>query len=296
MQELSIVVTCTGRKTLSAAPGLRVRDLPDESLSRRADIWRERVRDTPGPRRPLRELYKGEAWKCSLALEQRAQAAGYEPTLYVASAGLGLQRADREAPGYGATFTAGHADAVSRDDVEGQAWWAALNTGEGATALADLPMRPTLLVLSDAYGSPLAADLQALGERNAEVLAVGGRAPVPGVKHLAANLALRAELGGSAMSLNQRIAATWLDRLAGKSLTAPDRFDQWDEWASAVQRVETWDRRPMTDDQVVRAIRSMRATNQGLAWSPALRVLRDSGYACEQKRFKRLFALATEEV
>lgn len=296
MQELTVVVTCTGRKTLPVAPGLSVRDLPNDSLAWRADTWRSRVHNARAPRRSLRQLYKGEAWQCSLELEQRARAAGYNPTMFVASAGLGLRPVDTDAPGYAATFTSGHADSVSLGDGEDRAWWSELCAGDDAIALADLPARPTLLVLSAAYASPLADDLEAFGARNPDVLVVGGGAPVPGVKQVAANRALRTELGGSAMSLNQRIAGAWLDRLHGRSLTAPDAFEQWDSWVAAVQRVETWDRRPVSDDMVMRAIRSMLAANARLAWSPALRVLRDSGYACEQKRFKRLFALAMEEL
>lgn len=296
MQELTIVVTCTGRKTLPVAPGLSLRDLPNDSLSRKADTWRSRVHLTSAPRRSLRRLYQGEAWQCSLELEQRARVAGYSPTMYVASAGLGLRPVDTEAPGYGATFTSGHADSVPLGDGEDRAWWSMLCAGDDAIALADLPPRPTLLVLSAAYASPLADDLETLGARNPNVLVVGGGAPAPGVKQLVANRALRTELGGSAMSLNQRIAGAWLDRLHGRDLTAPDAFEEWDSWVAAVERVETWDRRPMSDDMVVRTIRSMLAANDRLAWSPALRVLRDSGYACEQQRFKRLFALAREEL
>lgn len=294
MQELSIVVTCTARKVLAPSPGLRAGELSDESVSRRAAIWLEHFHRTSGPLRPLRELYKGEAWQQSLELERRATLAGFRPILYVASAGLGLRRADSEAPGYSATFTMGHADSVAANTADAARWWGALCEAQDALRLSSLPDVPTLVVLSAAYAGPLRRDVADLARTNSDVLVVGGGAPVSGTKHLTANRALRFVLGGSAMSINQRIAGAWIDRLGGRALTTSDAFREWDSWVAQVQRVETWDRHPMSDDAVTAAIRSMLTTSPNIAWSPALRALRSSGFACEQKRFKKLFMLVSE--
>jgi hypothetical protein len=240
----------------------------------------------------LRDLYLGEAWRCSLDLEARAEAAGFRPTLYVASAGLGLRDANDEAPAYAATFTAGQDDSVAESDAEARDWWAAMCAGGDYPGLAGLPKRPTLVVLSAAYGKPLSADLAALAATNPDVLVVGGTGPVPGATRIAADRSLRAELGGSVMSLNQRMAGAWLDRLAGRALNSADAIADWSSWSAKVQQVETWDRRTMTDEMVVRAVTTMLQDNARLSWSPALRILRESGYACEQKRFKHLFSIA----
>jgi hypothetical protein len=294
LQELSIVVTCTGRKVLAPSPELHAGDLPDESVSRRAEVWLERLHRTSSPLRALRELYKGEAWQQSLELERRATLAGFKPVLYVASAGLGLRRTDSKAPGYSATFTMGHADSVAANTADAARWWGALCEAHGVLKLSSLPDVPTLVVLSAAYAGPLRHDVADLARKNPDVLVVGGGAPVPGTKHLTANRALRFALGGSAMSINQRIAGAWIDRLGGRSLTTSDAFAEWDSWVAQVQRVESWDRHPMSDDAVTAAIRSMLTTSPSIAWSPALRALRSSGFACEQKRFKNLFTLVTE--
>lgn len=294
MSQLSIVVTCTDRKTLPPAPGLSARELPEGSLPERADMWRARVHSCDAERRTLRDLYKGEAWKCSLDLEKSAAALGLAPTTYVASAGLGLRQIDDVSPGYAATFATGHADSVVKRAGDAHQWWSALAAAPTALALADLPERPTLIVLSAAYSAPLADDLRALAAKNPDVLVVGGGQPVPRAKHVVANRALRAELRGTAMSLNQRIAQAWLNRLNGRPLTAPELFPEWDHWVDQVQQHETWNRTSMSDEAVIQAIRSMIDANQRLTWSPALRQLRDSGYACEQKRFKRLFTKASE--
>lgn len=295
MGQLSIVVTCTDRKTLSPASGLSARELPQGSLPERADTWRARLHSFDGERRTLRDLYKGEAWRRSLDVEKKATELDLAPTMYVASAGLGLCQVDDVAPGYAATFATGHADSVAERAGDARHWWSALSAGPTALALADLPRRPTLIVLSAAYAAPLADDLRALASTNPEVLVVGAVQPIPGARHVVANRALRAELRGTAMSLNQRMARAWLERLDGRPLTAPELFPEWERWVDRVRQPETWDRTPMSDEMAIKAIRSMIAANDRLTWSPALRQLRDSGYACEQKRFKKLFTKASEE-
>jgi hypothetical protein len=294
MRELSIVVTCTGRKSLPAAAGLSARDLPSDSLSHRADTWRRRVHRSSAPRRPLRNLYMGDAWVQSIGLERRARAAGFSPTTYVASAGLGLRPVDAYAPAYSATFTGGHPDRVVDATEDAQEWWAELCSDPAATTLAALRGRPALLVLSSAYATPLAEDLRALAAEDDEVLVVGGGPSVPGAHRLVANRALRSALHGSVMSLNQRMAATWLERLAGRHLTAPDAFSEWAAWVDEVQCVESWNRVPMTDDDVMGAIKAMLGAHRNISCSRALRMLRDSDFACEQQRFKRLFTEVTE--
>lgn len=294
MRGLSIVVTCTGRKSLPPEPGLSVRDLPAESLARRSDIWRDRVHTSRAPRRPLRELYRGEAWQRSLELTHHARTAGFVPTTYVASAGIGLRVLEHDAPAYAATFAAGHADSVAADDFDRGAWWESLGGLPGALTLSKLPTAPTLVVLSAAYASPLAPGLSVLAEQGADVLVVGGGRAIRGTKQLPANRGLRAALGGSAMSLNQRMAAAWLQRLDGRALTDSRLFAEWTAWEREAQRAESWSRQQLTDDQVMRLIDTMRSGDERLSPSKALRILRESGFACEQKRFTRLFASVME--
>ncbi|SKC66360.1 hypothetical protein SAMN04324258_2320 [Krasilnikoviella flava] len=294
MRELSIIVTCTGRKTLVPGPGLSARDLPGVSLARRSDIWRDRVLGAPGPRRRLRDLYKGDAWKRSILLERHAASVGFRPTLYVASAGLGLRHVESEAPGYAATFTLTHEDAVARTRLDAERWWAERCVDAGATTIAELPSAPTMVVMSAAYSAPLRGDISRLAQSNPNVLVVGGEGEVAGARRLPGNRSLRTELGGTMMSLNQRIAAAWLERLDGRDLLAEDAFPEWYAWEAEVAKPEVWDRRPMSDDSVMTAIRSMRTANPRLSRSEALRTLRSSGFACEQSRFGRLFARAME--
>ena len=61
MQNLTIVVTCTERKSLPVSADLQIRSLPDGSIPERYDTWRARL-DRAVDRVPLDLLYAGEAW------------------------------------------------------------------------------------------------------------------------------------------------------------------------------------------------------------------------------------------
>jgi hypothetical protein len=227
-------------------------------------------------------------------LSRHAAAAGFAPKVFVASAGLGLRTLDDEGPAYQATFGSMSADSVAEDDEGRGVWWRALQDLAGAHAITELPLGPTLVVLSAAYARPLSQDLAEFAVRGAEVLIVGGGKPVLGASQLVSNRGLRAALGGSGMSLNQRMAAAWLDRLDGRALTDAHAIEDWSTWESQTQRAEVWDRQALTDEMVVRAIRTLKLSDERISASRALRMLRESGFSCEQKRFGRLFAAVVD--
>ena len=54
-----------------------------------------------------------------------------------------------------------------------------------------------------------------------------------------------------------------------------------------------FERTPMTDDEVLQFI-ARESRGERPSWSAALRRLRDSGHACEQQRFRRLFLQSRE--
>lgn len=126
---LTIIVTCTDRKSLPVADDLRVRCLAPGSIEQRARTWIRQLNETH-PKRPLRSLYQGETWTQVVRLEEAVQAAGYEPRLLVASAGLGLRSVEQEAPAYGATFSPGSPDVVGTTTDQARDWWHVLQEAD----------------------------------------------------------------------------------------------------------------------------------------------------------------------
>jgi hypothetical protein len=286
--KLTVVVPCTDRKSAPATQECLVRHLPKLSLTERHDSWRQRI-DQAVDKKPLSLLYAGDAWRRTESVMSAAATAGFEPTLYVASAGLGLVGASSLAPAYGATFTAGQDDSVASSVAGKRDWWTHF-AGSGGNTLPEVSGDATLVVLSAAYASALDADLAELAETRGEHLLVGGSRDLLGLPRIKSDLGLRHALGGTSLSLNLRMAEAWLRGLTEPKLTDASRMKCWVAWADGVRRTEHYDRKTMTDLQVLKFIHFLKGEESTVLRTRALRQLRDSGHACEQKRFARLFA------
>jgi len=286
-QKLTLVVTCTDRKSMSVAHDLRLRSLADTPRSDRLDLWISRLK-RPAPMRPLRLLYQGDKWTQVDRLERAADFAGFNPEVLVASAGLGLRWVDGMAPAYGATFSDRHPDSVPGDVHEKRWWWQQLNDMSASAPLLSTLTGPILFVLSEQYSRVLAPEISRLSDRH-DVLVVGGSRDVPEHMRLPADRGLRQTLGGTATSLNVRTAVAWLERLDGPTLVSDEVRASWASWAESARRTEVYNRQPLSDEGVMDFIRHLREGEPTMSKTRALRQLRDSGLACEQHRFGDLF-------
>ncbi|WP_206057672.1 MULTISPECIES: hypothetical protein [Nocardiopsis] len=260
------------------------------AIDQRVAIWNERLAQASG-QTSLSNLYKGEQWAQSRALTGAAARAGWTPKLWVASAGLGLQPVSEQAPPYGATFSSGHVDSVASTNADRRIWWDHLQRRRGAANLRELGEQgPVLLVLSESYSRILQAELRELGRLGGDVLLLGGDREVPGIHRVPSNRALRHALGGTLTSLNARMAISWVGHCSpGGPLTAPDTVAAWGKWAAESEKQETYDRRPMTDEEVRAFILTAVRANPNCSKTKLLRLLREEGMACEQKRFATLY-------
>ncbi len=286
-QKLTIVVTCTDRKSL-AVPELRMRrSLPDSPSA--VSTWTKRI-ESAEPVVPLRMLYQGDAWSQLPRLEAASRMAGFEPTTYVASAGLGLRRVSAVGPAYGATFTPNQPDSIPGPVEQQRAWWDGLNEWNGSRG--EIPEgTPTLFVLSQRYADVLAPLVAKAAVANS-VLVVGGSSAIAPSLRLPADAKLRSALGGTLGALNMRTAVAWMERLTGPVIDSPRNRAAWSTWAEGARRDEQYRRTPLGDDEVLEAVRLIRTQQPTISRTRALRILRDNGFACEQKRFAQLFESA----
>lgn len=284
-QKLTIVVTCTDRKSLAVHEQRMLRSLPRPSS---VPAWVKRIEATEMVV-PLRQLYQGDAWAQLPRLEESARAAGFEPSTYVASAGLGLRPVSAVAPAYGATFAPNQPDSVPGSISHQRQWWDDLNEWNGSRG--KLPDSPTLFVLSRRYADVLAPLVEKTAVANA-VLVVGGSGAIHPSLRLPADATLRSTLGGTLGALNMRTAVAWMDRLTSAAIDSRRDRESWSAWAQQVGQQERYDRAPLGDKEVLEAIHLVRAHEPSISKTRALRALRDNGFACEQKRFGRLFESA----
>ena len=288
MQKLTIVVNCTDRKSVTPADHLRIRSLPVGDSSERFASWRRRVEEADG-RVELLDLYQGESWLQAKALADDARARGTSVRMLVASAGLGLREVTQRAPSYAATFASGHADSVAQDVDRLSDWWLRLHELPKSISLQQLLRDPVLLVLSESYARAMDADLVGLAKQGGNHLLVGGWRSIDGLSRLPADRDLRQALGGTVSSLSLRMARRWMARRSGTDLFTAADAAHWSGWARGARRSELYQRAPMTDLELVEIIGSLVRTEPNLTATRALRIIRDQGMACEQKRFGALF-------
>jgi hypothetical protein len=290
--KLTIVVNCTDRKSLDPAPHLRIGSLPRGDLATRFEAWRERV-EKAQPEVRLVDLYQGEAWQQVRGLEKDAQEAGYGVQTMVASAGLGLRDVSSRASAYAATFAGGHADSVASGAAGLRDWWQRLNSLSSAKSLITDTGDRVVLVLSETYARSMDDDLVRLANRGGDILLVGGARDIDGLPRLPANAALRACLGGTVSSVGLRMARRWMRQRTGANLHDQSDARAWSDWARSVAQVERFDRAPTTDGQIGDLIDKLLDDQPDLSATRALRLIRDGGVACEQKRFGSIFRART---
>ena len=294
MQKLTIVVNCTDRKSVAPSPELRVQSLPMGDLSARFTAWRQRLARANDKLQLLR-LYQGEAWRQATGLADDVRRQGTTVQMLVASAGLGLRDVIQLAPAYSATFAAGHADSVASDGDGVRDWWARVATLPETISLDDLVKGPTLLVLSENYARAMDDDLVNLARQGGDYLLVGGWRTIEGLPRLPADRDLRQPLGGTVSSLGLRMARKWMNsRSTASRLYDPADHLRWSRWAARVRKCEKYDRAPRTDEELTSIISELIDEMPTLSATRALRIVRDRGIACEQKRFARLFRLVMD--
>ncbi|EWC61179.1 tgtA5 cluster protein 2 [Actinokineospora spheciospongiae] len=147
-----------------------------------------------------------------------------------------------------------------------------------------------LLVLSEGYANVLEGEVRELAGTGDEVVLVGGAGDVEGIHRIRADGSLRSALGGTMTGLNARMASAWLSRCADGRLISPTTKGVWTRWVNRVRIEERHNRVPMTDAQVKSYIGKAVLDHPGSSRTRLHRMLRDSGKACEQKRFAQLFA------
>lgn len=258
-----------------------------------------------------RHLYLGDHWSVIRSLPQVAAAQGWRPQLWVASAGYGLVIDNALLLPYSATFSFGHRDSVTdfRRGPEARAanaaWWTELarqrlpssNAPRSVQALAaDNRSAVILVVASPDYVAAMQQDLEqaaAVLRSRSQLIVVSstGRAQVNGLAPhwVSSDARLQARLGGSRISLNARLAQQMLQESARYELRADVLQQRYARLIERAPDVVQFDREAMTDAQVRDFVRKALRQSPDVSHSRLLRQLRDSGFRCEQARFKMLF-------
>ena len=298
-----ILLPCTGRKRISSQDGPRARDLPQGSVDFVASEWGKMLASADLVAKP-HNLYCGRAWREGAHIARDLAA---EPV--VISAGLGLIRRNQKIPTYSLTVARGKQDSIERqisiEKWSPDLWWHALGKHTAAqVSFIDLFRNhsPTLvlLVLSANYALMVRQELEMLEDQDVRKLRIFGA----GIdKHLPSNVTenvmpydrrfdgpespssgTMSDFGSRAMGHFGRCI---LDgTIEGNSVE--------DDKQALKEVMSNWTysdlpkRNKLSDDEVLAFVFDNWDRTKGRSQA-TLRLLRDSGLACEQGRFKTLF-------
>lgn len=296
-----LVASCTERKRAAVHDDLCLGSLGGEPS---AANWLARLNSVDVPGVPARNLYGGEHWKLVLDLEEQLRADHDDVRLWVASAGYGLMPADAELRPYSATFTPNTRDSVARSGGAEllRPWWRTLCEAHGHSLkeLAREGASALVVIASAKYLRAMSEDLQsALTDLPEDGLTLfSGAGPVDEALRsslVTVDARVQVALGGfdSLRGSKQGLAARTAQTLLARARTWPPRASKL---RAAYNRLVTdhvppaAHQRGRHDDQaVLEFIAAQLREDPRIGWTALLRRWRDSGQACEQKRFRGLF-------
>lgn len=301
-----VVTSCGKRKSLAPAPALCAAALRPGDPASVAKAWARHL-SLAGKRVPARQLYQGRAFR-----EAELAALPTAGGLYVISAGLGLIPAELEIPPYSLTVANGTDNILSRlessDAAQASTWWRELTLACDSHSFKDLARKTSsvlLLAAGSSYLSMVAPDLAGLDRNEREKLRIFTAAPlhsIPAFLHqfvMPYDRRLEA-LPGRSGTLSD-FAQRALRHFAEIVLPAAPLASSSIHAAAVIATLEGLDAptkrsgRSKTDDEIIALIRENWNHTAGKS-TAMLRLLRDSFcVACEQKRFKKLFAVVRTE-
>lgn len=299
-----LLTPCSRRKRGPTHVLLRASDLPKGSISVVAEEWARRVR---GARLETlaTEYYAGRG-----PAEAKAAAAEAGATLVFVSAGLGLVMASEPVPRYSLTTATGDPDGVGQrvaGEFSAEAWWEALRktglqstndlieicTEAGGILVAALPGTYLRMV-----GAELAALPIDLLSRTRIVGAPSDAVPPP-LRRLWMPYDERfngadSPCPGTRGDFAQRAARHFV-----RAILSQDPSADAATHAAAVRRsLEVLShpikpsRRTGSDEELIDVISSLLPRTGGRSGRTLALLRREAGWACEQTRFRRLFAAA----
>lgn len=305
----AVIAPCSARKAVAAAESARAVSLPQAAQSVLETAWQRRLSELPTCL-AASDLYRGRGFGTAGRAAVRARC-----DFFIASAGLGLVRADRDVPAYGLTVTGGEGPDAVRGRVKGDfdpaSWWRALQNGPYATAFREVFQGDGLIViaLSHAYARLLSDDLSALDEACLSRLRIVG---ADLARHLPERVCTAALLPydgrldrlvpGVRGDFCQRGLGHFVDLLAGERASAPGATDiaahrSMVEDALGVAKMEPAPQRSRVTDAIIaqRISAHLSASASPPSVSRLLRAVRDEdGIACEATRFARLYRSVTQ--
>ena len=259
------------------------------------------------PKFPAKSLYQGDnwlqAWRAFELLRSKTSAVEF----FVVSAGLGLVPVEEAIPEYSATFAFGDSNSIGSCLSDNQKWWERLSVlreqaggiGSITTLVRLYPESVFLIGLSATYLKALLPDLIAamalMADSRRMIIVSTGSNKIAALRSSLLPLDARFEnkLGGSRTTLNNRLLGHIAQKFHLRELRSDKVSMELSKELAELGPIRTFDRKRVADEDILQKIKKDISGNPGISASALLRKFRDSGMACESKRFIRLFKQIT---
>ncbi|MDA7618226.1 hypothetical protein N8703_02885 [Verrucomicrobia bacterium] len=304
---LELIVNCSQSKVITHNPPITFAETKGTDLRDLLDNWIKKTRSA-NAKTPAGDLYRGQYWSKLRSIIARQKSIGTKVRVQIASAGFGVLQEMDMIPDYSATFQSNSSDCVIKPNhiIKNRVntlkkWWENINLAFSQSNKAKSfanhtnPNSLVIVVLSIDYLMACEEELVYLRRRlkDPDKLLIFAP-PQKNLGTLSSNLIevdvdLQCYLGGTRLTLGVRMLEWMLHTVGDLSIcsvkTARALFVNLREkqGKKMIYKGVT-----MTDAQVTRFIRSRLNAGQS-SYTPILRQLRGSGFACEVKRFKILF-------
>ena len=303
VKTVRVVIGCTNRKTRPALTDLEMHKYHNHPFKEKATLWNTRLAHSTTDTIPAAELYKGEHWSVVKQMLNIKETNGINYEIWIASAGYGLIRSTHLVEPYAATFSPGSKDFVLSDKATNaghttQDWWELLanrpRRKKEPASLEDLatsnPSDFLVVALSETYARAVHDDLiKAAKTSNNQLVLISAGSSISSLTHVQSpsDARLQSLLGGSRISLNARIVLHLIQN-SSKHEWSKKGIDNFLQQALAkAPELVKYNRSKMTSEEVISFIKKHQDTHP--SHTALLRLLRDSGMACEQTRFRDLY-------
>ena len=314
---LNIIVSCTNRKSRQIPNPLQLRSLAHLEVGERFEQWRERLDGRFAKPGAAKTLYQGDHWQVALALPKCAARNDIEARLWVCSAGYGLVPLEAELQPYAATFAAGHADSIYTGTEDSSIyetssrWWELLTKWDGpekktprslTQLITQFSTDAFLFVGSETYLNAVRHDLKQAVSRISDpdrfllISAGGGESPELATYYAPVDARYQSEVGGTLSALNVRVARLALQLCKTGEFSRSDLQAKLSVKQESLPAFRTFNRDKITDEDVIEFVQGELSDDGSVSKTALLRVLRDSGRACEQKRFFSLYRMAKQKL
>jgi hypothetical protein len=295
---LFLITNCSATKRVASGDAVQIRNWQG-SVRQRFRWWQHAIAGQFDGT-PARDCYAGDAWSQVVAAEKSSRGPS---ELWVVSAGLGIISADFRIPNYSATFISNSIDSVGTSHEARSQWWELVCDWRrkvcGVGSITDLaeknPKSIFLIALSSAYLAVVKNDLLLArsvleSPDNLVIISAGTRSmPEMGYSLLPIDARFENLVGGARATLNSRMLRYIVENFDIRKCNARKITKSLNITATELEKPKLFDRERLDDVEIAEFIHKQSKLVNSTSASALLRILRDSGAACEQKRFHRIY-------